>query len=83
MAEEGYSPFMRLISRFCGFMAAASFLAIPVALFSDSSTGDNAYTVSDAFFAWIFFSIFCSFKTKIAGSIPAGGSYKCYTSVNK
>ena len=48
---------MGAITKFSGFMAIASLLAIPLALFTDTSTGDNAYTVSDAFFAWIFFSV--------------------------
>lgn len=51
------SALMVLITKFCGFMAIASLLAIPLALFTDTSTGDNAYTVSDAFFAWIFFTV--------------------------
>jgi hypothetical protein len=38
-------------------MAAASLLAIALALLTDTSTGDNVYTVSDAFFAWIFFTV--------------------------
>jgi hypothetical protein len=38
-------------------MAVASLSAIPLALFTDTSTGDNAYSVSDAFFAWIFFAV--------------------------
>lgn len=38
-------------------MAIASLLAIPLALFTDTSTGDNAHTVADAFFAWIFFAV--------------------------
>lgn len=48
---------MGLINKFCGFMAVASLLAISLALFTDTSTDDNAYTVSDAFFAWIFFKV--------------------------
>ena len=48
---------MGVITKFCGFMAIASLFAIPLALFTDTSTGDNAYTVSDAFFAWVFFSM--------------------------
>jgi len=48
---------MGLITKFSGFMAVASLLAIPLAMFTDTSTGDNAYTFSDAFFAWIFFTV--------------------------
>lgn len=48
---------MGLINELGDFMATASLLAIPLALFADTSTGDNAYTVFDAFFAWIFFTV--------------------------
>jgi hypothetical protein len=48
---------MGLITKLCGFMAIASLLAIPLAMFTDTSTGDNSYTVSDAFFAWMFFTV--------------------------
>lgn len=61
-----YYSLMGIITKFCGFMAAASFLAIPLALFTDTSTGANAYTASDAFFAWIFFSfIFFILRRKL------------------
>lgn len=48
---------MRLLTNFVGIMAGLSLVAIPIALFSDTSTGENAYSVSEAFFAWILFSV--------------------------
>jgi hypothetical protein len=48
---------MKLISNFFGIMSVLSLLAIPLSLFSDTSTGDNPYSVGDAFLAWIFFSV--------------------------
>jgi len=48
---------MKLISNFFGVMAVLSLGAIPLALFTDTSTGDNPYSVGDAFLAWIFFSV--------------------------
>lgn len=52
---------MRLITNFVGIMAGLSLVAIPIAIFSDTSTGENAYSVSDAFFAWIIFSVIFTF----------------------
>jgi len=48
---------MRLLTNFFGLMTAILFLAIPLAIFTDTSTGDNAYTVGDAFLGWIVCSV--------------------------
>jgi hypothetical protein len=55
---------MGIITKFLGIMAGLSFLAIPLALFTDTSTGDNAYSLSDAFIAWIIFSVLFFFALR-------------------
>jgi hypothetical protein len=48
---------MGLLTKFLGIMAGLSFLAIPLAIFTDTSTGDSAYSLGEAFLAWIIFSV--------------------------
>jgi hypothetical protein len=55
---------MGIITKFLGIMAGLSFLAIPLALFTDTSTGDNAYSLGDAFIAWIIFSVLFFFALR-------------------
>ena len=47
---------MGLITKFFGIMAGLSFVAIPLAIFTDTSTGDSGYSVGDAVLAWLLFS---------------------------
>ena len=55
---------MGLLTKVFGIMAGLSFLAIPLAIFSDTSTGDNAYSVGDAFIAWLVFSVLFFFTNR-------------------
>ncbi len=48
---------MGLITKFLGIMAGLSFIAIPLAIFTDTSTGESAYSLGDAFIAWVVFSV--------------------------
>jgi hypothetical protein len=48
---------MKLITNFFGVMTVLTLLAIPLALFTDTSTGEYPYSVGDAFLGWIFFSV--------------------------
>ena len=48
---------MKLLTNFFGFMTAILFLAILLALFTDTSTGDNPYTLGEAFIGWVVCSV--------------------------